>query len=1428
MLKTLQLIGKVNINFNVEYEDNGSIQNEQYIDEINLFDFQLQYLSKLLTNEQITELLNQQYISSNQIKWSGLNIDVSIPLGNILQAKADAVHTHTKQDITDFEHTHTKQDIIDFEHTHTGQDITDQTQLNQPNTIVKRDESGNFEQGTIKQNLDGNQKTQDRLKNQRAIKIEGQVVGDQQFDGSSDVSIVTNVNHDHDDKYYTKNEVNTLIEGIDAENQDTLDGYHAADFQFQNHTHDDRYYTKIEIDGLISNVDQKTLEGHSASDFQPFQHNHNDLYYTKLDIDQYLQNKQDAAHTHTISDITDLSGLNISDQDTLDGYHAADFQFVSHNHDEIYYRKTEIDTMLSGLSIQDADTLDGIDSTQFVRNDVDSTINANLTVTGSIHGVQDEQIQQNKLQTQVRISLVGDVVGNTTFDGSSDVSINQIVANDSHIHSDQTILTVDWSKLLNRPASDPSQIDDQVEKQHVQNTDIGTTNQTFYIGGDTGLKLKNSGGTLELRNQQDTDYQDLVVRNLTVEGNALIIQSEIVQIADNTLVLNSNYTGDQPTENQGFEVERGTLTNQSLIWDESNDLWKQGLQGQEKTLVREGNTVELTGQITGSQSFGSDQNIVIETFQPDYALNEQITNYNISKNVLTKKTGLLIPYYIYPYDSTAGDWKTETQELVSLLKQYNDIPQIVIVNPSDSPGTYSSTTYTRFIRVLYGQGQLPSGYIWYGIGLKDINDVYQDIDQWRNYYPDIKSLFIDGIEYDVDVARLNSVIDYARDKGFIHVIINPGTLIPGEKFNQINADLIVVHENSYYDLQSDYEANWSYSYKELSKLKRAGLVSEQTIFNPSDLKQFAKQFSYVWVTETYSSWPAYAQDVFTTVEFINSGEGSGLDQDTVDGKHASDFADSTLTNVQDSVILSKIKNVDGENSGLDADTIDGQHQSEFQQASHTHQSQDITDQTQTNTANTLVKRDQNGDFSQGTITQNLNGNQTSQDKLSQQRTIQLTGDVSGSANFDGSQNVTITQTVQSDSHTHSNQTITSLDQSKITSGTLSIQRGGTNNTTYTSNKFLIYDGTKIQSSSYDQSSFQQQSHNHDSVYVNVSGDTMTGILTVPSLQINDSNTKILEGAINSVRIQTNSGYIDIGPANTSYAHYVTDRPYHWFNKTVFSNGDFRIYSGGVTDKYFNQTSFNFPGGTINGTLKITGDLDMDEGTIYYVRQIRFDWTSRGYNQEYHAIVSKNAAASLADAIRLNSYGDVIINIDSNNNGSNTFSIYKHGGIGQIDAANRLFYVDENGYQYATKIYGAVYNDYQEYRIQDEDIEPGYVAVSTEKGTVKKCDKDRQKNVAGVVSDVFGFQIGEVDGKTNVPIQVAGRALVYQKNRDKLKLGEPVVQTKDGMVRRLKWYEKLIMPWIQSQIVGYVDEIPEYDIWGRDNIKVNNRVWIRVK
>jgi len=70
-----------------------------------------------------------------------------------------------------------------------------------------------------------------------------------------------------------------------------------------------------------------------------------------------------------------------------------------------------------------------------------------------------------------------------------------------------------------------------------------------------------------------------------------------------------------------------------------------------------------------------------------------------------------------------------------------------------------------------------------------------------------------------------------------------------------------------------------------------------------------------------------------------------------------------------------------------------------------------------NTPDTVVKRDANGGFSAGTISADLvgdvTGNADTATTLETARTISLTGDVTGSVSFDGSQNVSITATVDS-------------------------------------------------------------------------------------------------------------------------------------------------------------------------------------------------------------------------------------------------------------------------------------------------------------------------------------------------------------------------------------------------------------------------------
>jgi len=54
--------------------------------------------------------------------------------------------------------------------------------------------------------------------------------------------------------------------------------------------------------------------------------------------------------------------------------------------------------------------------------------------------------------------------------------------------------------------------------------------------------------------------------------------------------------------------------------------------------------------------------------------------------------------------------------------------------------------------------------------------------------------------------------------------------------------------------------------------------------------------------------------------------------------------------------------------------------------------------------------------------------------------------------------------------------------STITSGTLGLARGGTNNTSYTSARFIAYDGTRLSSTAFDSMSFASATHNHDTAY----------------------------------------------------------------------------------------------------------------------------------------------------------------------------------------------------------------------------------------------------------------------------------------------------------------------------------------------------------
>ena len=185
--------------------------------------------------------------------------------------------------------------------------------------------------------------------------------------------------HNHDDAYYTKTEIDTALENkagsthsheiSDITNLqtalddkvssndwdslvDTVDGKANTD-----HTHDDRYYTETEIDTM--------LEGKADVN-----HNHDSSYDTKgsanealtqaksyadsvaakaaNDIKSDLLNGAEAAYD-TLKELGDLINENVDAIDALETV-ASGKADADHTHDDRYYTKTEIDGKVSTIN----------------------------------------------------------------------------------------------------------------------------------------------------------------------------------------------------------------------------------------------------------------------------------------------------------------------------------------------------------------------------------------------------------------------------------------------------------------------------------------------------------------------------------------------------------------------------------------------------------------------------------------------------------------------------------------------------------------------------------------------------------------------------------------------------------------------------------------------------------------------------------------------------------------------------------------------------------------------------------------------------------------------------------------------------------------------------------------------------------------------
>ena len=168
------------------------------------------------------------------------------------------------------------------------------------------------------------------------------------------------------------------------------------------------------------------------------------------------------------------------------------------------------------------------------------------------------------------ITLAGDLSGSVTLtDLASGTLTATIVANAVALGSDTT------GNYVATIAGTTNEIEVSGSGSETAAVTIGLPNDVTVSGNLTvgGYVAGPATFTIDPAAVGDDTGTVVIAGNLTVNGTTTTVNSNIVEIGDAIITLNSDETG-APSQNAGLEVERGTSANVFLRWNEATDVWE--------------------------------------------------------------------------------------------------------------------------------------------------------------------------------------------------------------------------------------------------------------------------------------------------------------------------------------------------------------------------------------------------------------------------------------------------------------------------------------------------------------------------------------------------------------------------------------------------------------------------------------------------------------------------------------------------------------------------------------------------------------------------------------------------------------------------------------------------------------------------------------
>ena len=213
---------------------------------------------------------------------------------------------------------------------------------------------------------------------------------------------------------------------------------------------------------------------------------------------------------------------------------------------------------------------------------IQGTLTVDDTATFNGSSVFNSDVTLNSpLQVNSTANITGNVeIGGTlTIDGNLQLSGIEFVSNYGNSiledGSDLVISAGNGNIVLNPDGSLVVNSDMSAYAVHTQTVinNNGTLNVQSNQSVDISADAINITGALTVND--DTEFKTNVVidGDLEVKGTLNAINKQTLDVADNQITLNSNWTG-APTQDAAIIVNRGTANDVSLLWSESNDQWQ--------------------------------------------------------------------------------------------------------------------------------------------------------------------------------------------------------------------------------------------------------------------------------------------------------------------------------------------------------------------------------------------------------------------------------------------------------------------------------------------------------------------------------------------------------------------------------------------------------------------------------------------------------------------------------------------------------------------------------------------------------------------------------------------------------------------------------------------------------------------------------------